>query len=482
MSVRSPLELMDREERRRRTLYRSWQLDPYLKGIMQMADEAGERGESITCVLDTEGDQVNFDSARRKRHVNCDGKVVSGDPFYHHRLALLRSGLSEEEVRERERATKVIANNWKRKKPWEKIRDHYEAQAKRIGSGLLLSDCHVIQVTVLEDKENKFPFILQATRLTETEYEGENRLPPAFESFLTHPHIVFVNQEMYDDLAVIINSFYGGKLVGVKYAEISTVMIDRWGDCPNGGLDIFHRAVPDKTWGKVKWITRGQWWPANLSDAYIEYAFLDVHSLKVALQATDHLASKPVAEFCVVFPDKKMANRPDDLVITEYSLEDGLSVAASKPKYPPYFLSVCQSFAAKFTALLPCDSVDGVHYLFRWVYGVFLEDEANRKRDLAMGSCECDWDDLDGPSDPDRFKSTEAGLRAFFEKQLGVFEADPACDLYDPAALDRWLHGADEDAVIAKELAEGVDGGLVRCRMTSWRMRRAARILPARLC
>ena len=217
---RQNFEFLDAKERRKRVCRWASQLDVYLDKAIALANKALEEGNQITAVIDTEGDQVNFDSDYRKRVRNADGKIVSGDAYYHHRRTLQRDGLSAEEIRIREINQRKITKNWQNKKPAQKVRDFYTVQAQKVNSGLLQSDCHVIQVAIVEDVEDDCTFILQATQLVANEYRGEAKLPPKFEEFLTHPAVYITNVSVYDDIANIVNSFYGGRLHGVKYTEL----------------------------------------------------------------------------------------------------------------------------------------------------------------------------------------------------------------------------------------------------------------------
>ena len=456
MEGRTNLRFESPEERRKRTCCRSFQLIPYVKKILARAEEAKEKGEFVTCILDIEGDQVNRDTELRKRVRDWRGKIVPGDIYYHHRRALLKAGVTPSQIRKREETQKSISANWRNKKPAQKIRDYFEVQANRVGVGLLKSDCHVVSISVEGDTDNECSFLLQATRLIETENSGEVRLPPIFRELLTHESIVFTNVGIFDDLAVIINAFYGGRLDGVKYVDLRELMADRWGsDAPEGLQAIFERAFPHLTLPKDKWITMGHWWISRLQDRQIEYALLDTIAPKEVLQVTKHLESQSVSAFSVVFPDRVIANRPHGLVVRDVSLEDGASLGPPQQSYPDFFLRVCQGYAQKYPALLPCDSEEGVHYLFRFTYEEWRLAEVRRKEELTMGSCEVDWSDVDGPSDPNRFKSTEPLLHKFMGEQMERFLSDPTCNLQDAAALNQWLFGAVDVAAEEQEMLSG---------------------------
>ena len=456
MAGRTHFRFESPEERRKRTCCRSFQATPFVEKILARADEAQGKGEFVTCILDTEGDQVNRDTDLRKRATNWRGEIVPGDIYYHHRRSLQRAGITPPELIEREKQAKAISASWRNKKPARKISDYFESQANRVTNGLLKSDCHLISIAVDGDTDDECAFLFQATRFIETENLGEVGLPPIFEKLLTHPAIIYTNIGIFDDIAVIINAFYGGRLPGVKYAELQAVMEDRWGeDTPEGVQAIFHQAFPHLTLPKDQWVTRGHWWISRLADRQIEYALLDTVSMGRVLRTTGDLASQPVSAFSVVFPDRVIRNRPQGLLVRDVSMEDGVSLELSRPSYPDFFLRVCQAYALKFPALLPCNSAEGVHYLFRFTFEEWKLAEVRRKEELSRGSCEVDWDDLDGPSDPNRFKSTEPLLHQFMGEQMDRFLTDPTCNLQDAAALDQWLFGAGDAAAEEQEILSG---------------------------
>ena len=451
-------EFMTDEERRKRTCKRSWELDVYLDKILKLANDAQAKGETVTLLADREGDQVNKDTPLRQRVRNPEGKIVPGDEYYHHRRSLQNAGVSEEEIRQREVTTKRIQKAWRKKRPEQKIRDYYAVQAQKAQQGLLPSSCHVIQVAVLEDKEDECTFILQATQLVETEYGGERRLPPKFGEVLTHPAMRIVNISMFDDLAHIVNSFYGGRLIGIKYADMEDIMADRWGrNCEKNALDMFHRAFPDLTWPKDILIAMSHWWVKKLTEKQLAYAFADPVSIKMILNATNDDATHPIDHFCVTFPDRRLSAGPSGVSTCPDDFDSDICLSVTKSSTPDWFFPVCQAAAARFpAALMPCNSPLEIHFLLRHIYGLWKESEKNRIRELTTGSGDCDWEDIDNePTNPDRLKSTREGFEEFLNAMLDGINADG--DFFSSRqALDNFLFEAKDKAIESIEQKENV--------------------------
>ena len=450
---------MNADERAKRTCSRSWEANVFLDKIIEMADKAEAEGKMITAVIDREGDQVNADSSLRKRVRDPNGKILPGDEFYHHRRSLQRDGISDDEIRQREIFDRQLRKSWRKKKPEQKIRDYYAFQAQRAKQGLLPSSCHIIQVAIVEDDKDECTFILQATRLVETEYGGERRLMPKFGQFLTHPAMCSTNVSMNDDLAHIINAFYGGCLVGVKYAEMEDVMADRWGrNCERSALDMFHRAFPELTWPKDVMIAMGHWWVKKLTPKQTGYAFSDVNSLKKVLNATNDDATHPISHFCVTFPDRRISNRPSGISICLDDFASDAALVVSKPARPDWFLPVCQETAKRFPeALLPCSQPLEIHFLFRHLFGMWKDSEKERIREMTTGSSECDWNDIDSePTDPNRFKSTRDGFEEYLNTMIDNINADQAGTFSSREALDKFLFGAEENSLEQIENDENI--------------------------
>ena len=95
----------------------SKEAEPFLKGIVEMADRHADRGLYIHVTMDVESDLVTFDTPKRKRIVGTDGKFKSGDEFYHHRRLLQSRGITNEAIQQRENIQAQIQNRWKKKKP-----------------------------------------------------------------------------------------------------------------------------------------------------------------------------------------------------------------------------------------------------------------------------------------------------------------------------------------------------------------------------
>ena len=81
MNGRTNLCFESPEERCKRTW--SFQVTPYVKKILARADEAKGTGKFVTCILNTEGDQVNRDTDLWKRVTDWRGKTVPGYIYYH---------------------------------------------------------------------------------------------------------------------------------------------------------------------------------------------------------------------------------------------------------------------------------------------------------------------------------------------------------------------------------------------------------------
>ena len=467
---RKNYEFLDAKTRRERTFCRLAEFDRHMDKVLAHADAEHAAGRKVLVVLDTERDQVNFDTSLRKRVVDPSGKTLPGDIFYHHRRTLEKAGLSPEEIREREIFQRQnLSKAWRKKKPQQKVRDYYAFQALRANKGLLQSDCHIIQMAVVGDKKGEYAFVLQATRMIEIEFDGIPQLSEKFTRFVTHPAVCSSNNGMFEDIAVIVNSFYGGRLDGINYVEMESLMADRnEGVAYPGALATFHATFPDLTWKKDPRIQMGHWWVHRPTDPQLGYAFTDVGASALVLDETNEDAMCPVDALCYVFPDRPLSNRPNGLCPNIGDFDSGIVLTVSQPPQPAWFLESCQAASANFpNALMPCDNLPSIHPLLRHIYQLWKADETQRIQDLKKGSLDCDWEDVDGPSDPDRFKSTQKGFDDYLGEMLrnmsqvpGVFDSRAALDhfYFDAEARERLEESEGAAAIVDfDEIADGVD-------------------------
>ena len=180
-SQRVEISFLDNEKRRKRVCRSSNEVEPFLRRILELADQHAEDGSYVHVAMDLETDVVNYDTPRRKKVVGLDGKAKTGDEFYHHRRLLENRGMSSEEIRQRSLIQQQISKKWRSKNAVEKARDFTAVQKQRIREGLLVSNAHTIQMAVAEDDDDKCAFIFQATTMIKQEGDGKPQLPAMFD-------------------------------------------------------------------------------------------------------------------------------------------------------------------------------------------------------------------------------------------------------------------------------------------------------------
>ena len=410
---RVQVAFLDNQRRRKRVCKSSKQAEPFLKGIIAMADKHADRGLYIHVTMDVESDVVTFDTPKRKRIVGVDGKFKSGDEFYHHRRLLQSRGITDEAIQQRENIQAQIQNRWKKKKPEDKVRDFNAVQSQRIREGMLKSNAHTIQIAVAEDGSDELAFVFQATTAIEEEFEGVPQLPSLFKDLLTHNGVVFVNVAQRDDIQNVVNSFYEGHLQGIQYAELEDVMSQRWEpgweEDGKGLMAIFRRCFPNRTWNKDKRITMSHWWLPRLSDMQIKYALLDVLSPAWVLRATDELAGD-LDEIITVFPDKNNKHSPTIVGL-------GREVMVSH-KDPSWVFNAYQEIAAKWRCLGDF-SPASVPQLLQDIFAMWKDDEIERKRQMATSTGNCDWDDISDSARPLKIQSDPRDFVEYANEVLG---------------------------------------------------------------
>jgi hypothetical protein len=76
-----------------------------------------------------------------------------------------------------------------------------------------------IQIACSADPKGELVFAIHVRQLIEKCSKGQVKLPGIMKSLLTHKSAIFINANEHNDLAALIDMFYGGKLEGIRYVK-----------------------------------------------------------------------------------------------------------------------------------------------------------------------------------------------------------------------------------------------------------------------
>ena len=266
---------LTKERRRERVCRTAEEMEPFLKGLVAMAEEAKEKGTRIVLSLDTESD------------CHIAGVTSKPDLFFWHRRRLRKEGASEAELRRRDEEQALLAAAWGRKSSKQKRNQRNQYRADRLSRGFVQTDIVTLQIGCHEDGKNEFTFAANLVAISDASFRGGATLPPLMFQLLSHESIVWIGLGIYEDFQSISDSFYEGNLVGPKYVDLKDVMEAAFGPLEkqddiagNGLLGHFQRVFYSEgwTWAKSPLITRSKF-SGYWSDAQVEYMLMDVHSV-----------------------------------------------------------------------------------------------------------------------------------------------------------------------------------------------------------
>ena len=224
---RKGITFLTQQERAKRLCVTEDQANVFLNGLISLADQRLQTGESMILVMDIECDLVKSTTKSRR----------PSDQFYWFRELLNAQGQSKETIQDRETRQKgfIRKNRWRRYTPVEKVRYYWLNNVRSQIQGMLHSSCHTIQLAAVDDEPGNLTFAIHTARLINQDYKGEIKMPPLLLNLLTHPAVIFCNVNQFDDIASIINSFWEGMEVRrIKYIEAEDFFLHQWGyECPN---------------------------------------------------------------------------------------------------------------------------------------------------------------------------------------------------------------------------------------------------------
>ena len=295
------ISFLDRRERDTRICETAEEMTPFIDGLLALADKAKNSGSYIHICLDVEGDFVSPGTVGR-----------SEEPFYWHKRALRESGhgdeISNREVRQRE-----LAKEWAKKSS--KARKNQREWFRRTSreEGLIRSDAFSIQMACVEDDKNELVFAAHMIKVCNSSVDGGVATPPSLSRLFEHESILWINEGIYEDLVSINDSFFEGRLAGMRWIELKTIVESSLGQPMKkrddihglGLLGMFQLVFCEENYSfdKDPKLCRSHWW-ADWSDAQKQYALMDVFAGVMILRKVMPELKGGMTGLCCVFPMK----------------------------------------------------------------------------------------------------------------------------------------------------------------------------------
>jgi hypothetical protein len=214
---------LTQEKRRTRVCKTDLQCEFFLNKYLTLLNHTHKKGQKLAISLDVEGD-----AGREGQSQNL------------HYWARNLIGKSKAEIQSRKKNNADIDKTFKKLIKMSVDDDHGAAQLhwrwmeERRTVGVPHCDILAIQMACSADPKGDLVFTIQVKELIEESYKGQVKLPATMKAVLTHPAAIFVNVNQYEDIAKLIEMFYGGKLEGVRYVEMGNLCLAAWGPNWNG--------------------------------------------------------------------------------------------------------------------------------------------------------------------------------------------------------------------------------------------------------
>jgi hypothetical protein len=281
-SNKSDYIFLTAEQRRTRVAKTTEECDFFLKKYVALLDSAHEKGEKVGISLDIE----------------CDYVLPGHKPFRradpHFWAKYLFPGVSRDKLTKRKEENKNI------KKAYDKLKEaaidddkelkdlYWRRNSNLLSSGLPQSNVMAIQLASTGDPEGDLVFAIDVSELIKAN-RGRVKLPDLMETVLSHPAVIFVNANQFEDLDAVVNQFYGGRQLSIRYVEAHQFFKKAWGPNWNGvgktggpksssGVrQVFEYGFKEEnlTWFKNVRCTCSHWWAKEWSDEQIHYGLMD---------------------------------------------------------------------------------------------------------------------------------------------------------------------------------------------------------------
>ena len=248
-----------------------------------------------------------------------DVELMPSKKFSWHAVELKKKGVKEQEIEARWRHLELLRGTPERKKPHLKIANYWENRREERRDAICRGAVASFAMAAADDVDGDLTFAAHCSNII-NEGGGIPMMPAALRELLTHPSVIFINVNQYDDLDNLLSSFYTWEVGPLKYLEAESFFLEMWGPEWNGReggkprpttglINIVEKGKPGFTMYKNPKTTTSDWEQNPWSPAQKRYALEDVQFLASVIGDARRNGDRKWSGQTFLFPDRRLSGK-----------------------------------------------------------------------------------------------------------------------------------------------------------------------------